>query len=558
MDFNFYSLLTLAVLVVNFLFLRFVLSQARKTKFLLSYILAVWSLVIWQMVELVSSLGVAVGWLPFLWRVADSAVTFLMVFLLFFVLMMIAPKLSKYVYMLVGLSGLAMLALIWGNAYIIGVQPYFYGGWRPIYGPLGHWQIIWIVAMGIILVFSLMWWFWRGRQSALTAGGRYLAIGLSLAVSIAIIFDLILPLFGIEIIPISGLASTLAVGSFLAEVYKFHFLDIRLRRFLIAQKLLLFFVLIVAISASSVAYFAFKEGVNIIKEHILAQLESVAFLKENQLRGYLEREIKEMQSDIVRADYIVDYLTNFHPEEQKEQEESKEQGHWHKNPPPEERRQSDQYEEEEEEAAEEEIRGVLQNELLYKNLEEVFIITPDGKVDISTDPKQEGKFKNNEWYFQAGQKRAVSQGLFYDISIRRPSIVIAAPLKDSAGRTVGVYAGRLDPRKVNKLMLEQLGLGKSGETYLVARNNYAVSDLKEADNSNFIQLIFTKGIEQCLRHQNIRGSFKNYQGVQSIGVYRWIPSLNVCLVAEMEEWEALLPVKRLKNKILIVVGLILL
>jgi signal transduction histidine kinase len=90
-------------------------------------------------------------------------------------------------------------------------------------------------------------------------------------------------------------------------------------------------------------------------------------------------------------------------------------------------------------------------------------------------------------------------------------------------------------------MLERAGLGNTGETYLVA-SNYVMLTEPRYPVEGFLDAyyVFSDGAKAALDdHANGSGVYVNHRGVKVVGVYRWLPTLEVALLAEQAEHEAM-------------------
>ncbi|MEM4266751.1 MAG: ATP-binding protein, partial [Candidatus Nanoarchaeia archaeon] len=130
------------------------------------------------------------------------------------------------------------------------------------------------------------------------------------------------------------------------------------------------------------------------------------------------------------------------------------------------------------------------------------------------------------------------------------------------GELVGVIVGVVDPNRISEVMLETSGLGKTGETYLVNKFNYVVTELKNKKSAVDIAL-YSNVVKDCLKGNAGFSLYENYVNKPVVGFYRWIPNLEVCLLAEMDQEEAFEPVSNLKKNvttlsILIILGVSLL
>ncbi len=171
--------------------------------------------------------------------------------------------------------------------------------------------------------------------------------------------------------------------------------------------------------------------------------------------------------------------------------------------------------------------------------DELFLMDASGKVLLSTDSAH----VNNNYvlydYFIEGMKGHFVQQPSYSLSLGGMTVVTSAPVIDK-GIVLGVVAGRASPNSLNNIMIERAGLGNTGETYLVGSNHLLLTGLLDARYVIPETYIRTKGADAAVdQHLSGFGTYLNYNGKTVIGVYRWLPDLEVALLAEEEQGEAL-------------------
>jgi GAF domain-containing protein/HAMP domain-containing protein len=169
--------------------------------------------------------------------------------------------------------------------------------------------------------------------------------------------------------------------------------------------------------------------------------------------------------------------------------------------------------------------------------EEMFVLNLDGRVILSTNPTQEGKIYIRESYFQLGLEGPYVQPPSYSPSLGETSVMSARPLRDEAGNTIALLVGRADMEVLNAIMLERAGLGETGETYLVG-TNYALLTQSRFEEEGRVY-VRTAGANAAIDdHVDGSGQYQGYRDVPVVGVYRWLPDLEVALMAEQATDEA--------------------
>ena len=144
---------------------------------------------------------------------------------------------------------------------------------------------------------------------------------------------------------------------------------------------------------------------------------------------------------------------------------------------------------------------------------------------------------------------------FGEKELGMPTMFVSTPLKDRDGVVIGVVALRIDVSTLNELMLS-LKLGKTGETYLVNKDGYMITESRFAVHLKEMGLVkkrctlelklisretgeLTTGVKQCVAGNNgfdAKG-YKDYSGITVLGVWRWLPEFNWGVIAEIDRDE---------------------
>ncbi|MGD8624024.1 MAG: GAF domain-containing protein [Anaerolineae bacterium] len=192
--------------------------------------------------------------------------------------------------------------------------------------------------------------------------------------------------------------------------------------------------------------------------------------------------------------------------------------------------------------------GIRLSDFLNKKVafaELFFLDANDGMAILSTDVLQEGRSHGEEAYFQSGLQGPVRQSPQLDDRLNVPIVFLARPVFQGSGTggdgaILGVLVGRLNLNDLSLLMLEQAGLGESGETYLVDQDLKPLTRLRHtpAAAASLMEVTSAGARRAVLDQVDGSGRYENYNGTQVLGVYRWIPELGVALLAEISEAEA--------------------
>ena len=188
-------------------------------------------------------------------------------------------------------------------------------------------------------------------------------------------------------------------------------------------------------------------------------------------------------------------------------------------------------------------------------LKEVFILHQvGGKIVFSTNRQHEGEYRVKDKYFIEGLAKTFVQNIYLFPSTGKPMMTISTPLQGPNGERIGVLAAHLNLDKMDQIVLDRTGLGKSGETYLVDPFRFFVS-AERFGRPEFPRTLHTEGVNAALQGEDGQGLYLNYAGIPAISVYRWLDRWELVLLVEMQQEEALTPARQLAWTIFIV-GLI--
>jgi PAS domain S-box-containing protein len=167
-----------------------------------------------------------------------------------------------------------------------------------------------------------------------------------------------------------------------------------------------------------------------------------------------------------------------------------------------------------------------------------------GRVQVASDPSEEGKFREHQPYFIFGRERPYLQNVYYSLQVQGPAIATSAPLRSPDGRLIGVLVGRLRLNEMNEIISRRTGLHTTLDAYLVNRSNLFVTQPRAISDPAVLNYgIYSNSVKQCLTGESGSTFDMNYQGDPSISVYRWLPERQLCLIVEMDEAEAFQPVQ---------------
>ena len=174
--------------------------------------------------------------------------------------------------------------------------------------------------------------------------------------------------------------------------------------------------------------------------------------------------------------------------------------------------------------------------------QELLVLDLQGQIVASTVPAHEGLSQAGRDYFDRGSSATWVRPVASSELSGLPTLTIATPLFDRDGQRVGVVAAVLNLERIDRIVLQETGLGETGETYVVGTSHRFVhARLSQVEQGG----VSSTAIDRALGGSNGRGLYSNYRGEPVIGVYRFLDEIDAALVAEQSQDEAFAPARRL-------------
>ena len=282
--------------------------------------------------------------------------------------------------------------------------------------------------------------------------------------------------------------------------------------FTIRNRLLLYFVSLVVLTTVAISAATFTIETRESRARVVAQLKSVATLKEQQIQSWTGE--LRLSLDIVLLEQGL--ADDLHTLTQKKAPAGRRDAAYRR--------------------VQQRFTWVARRAGLF---EELFFMGPTGSVLASTDPGHENQRFAADDFFIKGVRSEFIQEPSYTLSLGKMTLVASRPVFDH-GLALGVLAGRADLASLNAVMVGRAGLGQTGETYLVGSNHRLLTELRQPGHDIPNAYIRTTGATAAV-DEKVNGSalYEGYDGQEVIGVYRWVPQLNVALLAEQNAGEAL-------------------
>jgi len=211
------------------------------------------------------------------------------------------------------------------------------------------------------------------------------------------------------------------------------------------------------------------------------------------------------------------------------------------------------------------------DEIIY----ELFILDIDGKIICSSSEENGGLDRSEDDYFVEGLKGTYIKDAYYSETTGKNSLAFSTPIVCDDTGCLGVMVARAETSILNKITEDRGGLGESGEIYLINKEGYMITDSKfeqdtflkkKIDSVNALNCLSTLKSEGVTIHEGDGHMghetveiYLDYQGVRVLGSHHHSHLIDWCLLAEIDEAEALGVHRRelLRVSIIILISLVI-
>jgi PAS domain S-box-containing protein len=202
-------------------------------------------------------------------------------------------------------------------------------------------------------------------------------------------------------------------------------------------------------------------------------------------------------------------------------------------------------------------------EYSYKS---VFVSNDKGLVTVATSEEGIGRdISETDFFKNAIEGKTFATNIvpsevplineFGTVEVGLPTMFVATPLKDKDDAIIGVVTLRIHVGILSNLMLSNK-FGKTGETYLINRDGYMLTEsrfskhLKKTERINTrsaleLKLVdpetgeLTNSVRQCIAGYDgsDANGYNDYGGITVLGVWRWLPEFDWGVVTEIDKTE---------------------
>ncbi|MBN2147514.1 MAG: GAF domain-containing protein, partial [Anaerolineales bacterium] len=169
-------------------------------------------------------------------------------------------------------------------------------------------------------------------------------------------------------------------------------------------------------------------------------------------------------------------------------------------------------------------------------VDEWILLDLNGIVQLASGSTVVGRNLAGEAFFLPDIEDTTVPAPVYSSELGYVSFFVVQPIFSADGEKDGLLVGRADKMLLNQILLEEQGLGETGETFLVGSDYEFLSTPRYPVDTNINRS--TAAMAAVMGQEDGSSTYTSYRGVTVFGVYRWLPQLEAGLIAEQELLES--------------------
>lgn len=186
------------------------------------------------------------------------------------------------------------------------------------------------------------------------------------------------------------------------------------------------------------------------------------------------------------------------------------------------------------------------------DLENVEIINKDGKLLFSLLSSKGKKNYSTDPIFTKGLESPFTQ-IIKTKDGKRKFIQVTPIYDNPRDKAIGIAIVTATTQSIDQILLNRLGLGESGESYLVNFDKHMISESRFIPDAPFKQKVDTVAVNHCIKTgQDFQGLYPDYRGIPVFGSSSCVKESGLVLLVEIDDAEVFRPVYDLQEKIVLV------
>jgi len=186
------------------------------------------------------------------------------------------------------------------------------------------------------------------------------------------------------------------------------------------------------------------------------------------------------------------------------------------------------------------------------DLENVEIVSKDGKRLFSLINTKTKK----DFLVESAFTRGIHEPFIEIVHENGKRLLIAAtPIFDKPRdqEAAGVVIVTMNTDTIDQILMNRLGLGSTGESYIVGQNRLMISESRFIEGAAFTQKVDTVPVGICFSNgANHQGLYLDYRGADVFGSSNCMEDFGIVLLVEIDDQEILQPLFTLQENIMII------
>ena len=200
----------------------------------------------------------------------------------------------------------------------------------------------------------------------------------------------------------------------------------------------------------------------------------------------------------------------------------------------------------------------------FPNFSEVFLLDRTGRIIAASDKEHIGLDRSDDSYFTGAMSgKTYFKDIYKSPITGKIGYVVAAPVfQAGTNKVIAVIAARGNIAHLNKILTDDVGMGETGEMYVVDEDHMVISATRlKGEELLLKQRIDSEAVRSALEGKDVIGIYKGYRNQKVLGHYTVDKDITDvigrkwCVIAEVDLKEAFAPVYFMRN---VLIGIILL
>lgn len=206
--------------------------------------------------------------------------------------------------------------------------------------------------------------------------------------------------------------------------------------------------------------------------------------------------------------------------------------------------------------------GEIENNLRFfashqQEFEAVSFANKEGIVEFSTMNQIGAYFTERTYWEEAAKGREYISDVLLGKVTNQPTILFSAPVMNKNKQFEGVIYGTVSLKTIDQFM-EQFQSGDSGESYLIDRNGYLITESRFVGNWKILEYKLNSDIlERAKQGVQSASTYENYRGKQVFGTYQLVNNGEWIAVNEIERNEVYRTFNQQLIVLIIIIGIVL-